>query len=177
MCQGRRQHCRGAQAVSLGPDWSENHSDVGVETVELPQLQPSYSCLDKVFDMPVVCNDRCPWCRGCSAVMDVLRSVIMQRQVGVSPTVEVPQIQFIAGVSGHSCCATETGTQLSAGYSGDEWFFGLFHVIFRAPPVRLELSARFRRRVLCHRWAPLHNSSDSVDIDIVPSWSRLKQQQ
>ena len=32
----------------------------------------------------------------------------------------------IARVSGHSCCATETGTQLSAGYGGDEWFFGLF---------------------------------------------------
>ena len=29
-------------------------------------------------------------------------------------TVKVPQIQFIAGIFGHSCCATETGTQLSA---------------------------------------------------------------
>ena len=29
-------------------------------------------------------------------------------------TVKVPQVQFIAGVRGHSCCATETGTQLSA---------------------------------------------------------------
>ena len=26
-CQGRRQHCRGAEAVSLGPDCSENHCD------------------------------------------------------------------------------------------------------------------------------------------------------
>ena len=27
-------------------------------------------------------------------------------------TVKVPQIQFIAGISGHSCCTTETGAML-----------------------------------------------------------------
>ena len=31
---------------------------------------------------------------------------------GVFPTVKVPQIQFIAGVCGPSCCATETGYAL-----------------------------------------------------------------
>ena len=50
---------------------------------------------------------------------------------------EVPQIQFIAGVSGHSCCATETGTQLSAvavmramkGFSELFWTFFALHQI------------------------------------------------
>ena len=31
------------------------------QVLQIPQLQPSCSCLDKVVDMPVVCNDRCPW--------------------------------------------------------------------------------------------------------------------
>ena len=37
----------------------------------------------------------------------------VQRQ-GSLRTGKVPQIQFIAGVRGRSCCATETGTQFSA---------------------------------------------------------------
>ena len=49
-------------------------------------VRPSW---DKVVDMPVVTT------------------------VGLR-TVKVPQIKLIAGVFGHSCCATEMGTQLSA---------------------------------------------------------------
>ena len=127
-CQGRRHLRRGADAVSYGPGCSENHEipllqsvekvvDVtfgqvqqiprvlSVETVEIPQLHSS-SSLDKVFDMPVVFNDKCLWvsvqktakvpqlhalfrwltslvcrfrCRRSSAVVNV--PVIIQRQV------------------------------------------------------------------------------------------------
>ena len=52
-------------------------------------------------------------------------------------TVKVPQIRFIAGVRGHSCCATETGTQLSAVAvmaAMKVFFFRPFSAIFRAPP-------------------------------------------
>ena len=52
------------------------------------------------------CDDRC---------MEVDVLLIKQRQVGVSPTVKVPQIQFIMPAEGHSSCATETGTALSTG--------------------------------------------------------------
>ena len=45
------------------------------------------------------------------AILDVL--VIMQRQGGVSRTVKVPQIQFIAGVSGHSSSQQGEGGTLS----------------------------------------------------------------
>ena len=103
----------------------------------------------------------------------------MQRQV-VSPTVDVPQIRFIARVSGHSCCATETGTQFST-VAVMAAMKGFFQAIFRAPPGRLELSASFLEPSMVKSSlpsrAPLHNSSDSVDIDIVPSWSRLKKKQ
>ena len=69
-------------------------------------------------------------------------------------TVEVPQIQFIARVSGHS-------SSQQRGYSGgDEGFFGFCLSHFRAPLGCLELSASFRgprwRIVLCHRGL-LHN--------------------
>ena len=81
---------------------------------------------------------------------------------GFLRTVKVPQIQFIAGVFGHSCCATETGTHAfsSGGYGGDEGFFRPFRAFFALVQVVLELSASFRsprwRRVLCHRGL-LHN--------------------
>ena len=97
------------------------------KTVEIPQLHSSYSCLDKVVDMPVVSNDKCPWfsvqknakvpqlqrsfkVADVPVVQVVLepqvlcgygRPVIVQRQVWVSSTVEMPQIPFIARVSGH----------------------------------------------------------------------------
>ena len=50
---------------------------------------------------------RSPSGRSSSTFVDV--AVIMQRQVGVSRTVEVPQILFIAAFRGHSSCATEMG--------------------------------------------------------------------
>ena len=40
-------------------------------------------------------------------VMEVSQE--LENKVVDMPTVKVPQIQFIAGVSGPSCCATETG--------------------------------------------------------------------
>ena len=70
--------------------------------------------LDKVVDMPVVCNDR-----------------------GLR-TVKVPQIQFIAGVCGHS-----SSQQRREGVAAVK-FFVFFSAIFRAPPGRVELCASFQ---------------------------------
>ena len=72
------------------------------KTVEVAQSQ----CSDKVDDVPVV-------------------------QVVVGVSLEVPQIQFIARVRGHSSC-TETVAFSSVAMKG---FFRLFLAIFRAPPV------------------------------------------
>ena len=48
-----------------------------MKTAEIPQLHASYSFLDKVVDIPVVFNDKCPWLsvqklrrsRSCSALL------------------------------------------------------------------------------------------------------------
>ena len=53
-------------------------------------------------------------------VVDV--PVTMQRRL-VSRTVKAPQIQFIAGVGGH--VSSQQRRLASAGYGGDEGFFGL----------------------------------------------------
>ena len=60
-------------------------------------------------------------------------------------TVEVPQIQFIACLCGHSSCATQTGTTFPAFLvmAAVMGLFDAFCVIFRAPPVVPELSASF----------------------------------
>ena len=83
---------------------------VGEETVEIPQLQlvEFWTRLlhARCVHRQMLSGGRC-W-RSSSTVMDV--PVIMQRR-GVA-TVEVPQIQIIAGVSGHSQFATERGTRL-----------------------------------------------------------------
>ena len=97
-------------------------------------MHSSFSFLDIVVDMPVVFNDRCPWFsvqktakvpqlqrsfkvadvpvvkvvmvpQVLSAVVNV--PVIIQRQVRVSSTVEVPQIQFTARVVGEEFFAIE----------------------------------------------------------------------
>ena len=93
---------------------------VGVETVELPQLQPierGHCCR-----MPVVCNNRCRVVpsaensrrsRSCSALTIWSMSLLAQFIDGYGrpydhaatlglATVEAPHIQFIARVSGHS---------------------------------------------------------------------------
>ena len=72
---------------------------------------------------------RCRRCSSCGFV-----PVIMQRR-SVSRTVEVPQIQFIAGVSGHSC-SQQRWIRFLRGYGGGEGFFSAVG--------RLELSASFR---------------------------------
>ena len=96
------------------------------ETVEIPQPQP-VSSLDKIVDMPVVFNDIClvSECRklrrsrSCSTtdkVVDVPVGAVHRRfgrpcdHAATVATMEVPQIQFIAGVLGQSSCATEKGT-------------------------------------------------------------------
>ena len=108
------------------------------ETVKIPRLQPVF--LDPVVCTPVVCNDSC--------FVDVLAQfidgshvpVITQRRL-LSGSAD----SVIAGDSGHSSCATEKGTRLSAlllmvAVMG---FFDAFCVIFRAPPVVPELIASF----------------------------------
>ena len=89
-----------------GPDSTEN---CGV-----PQVQYSDKVVDvravavhRRLDVPVICSD---------AVLQL----------------EVPQIQFIAGVRGHPSCNSDEYA-FSVG-DGDEWFFGLFGHFFRAPP-------------------------------------------
>ena len=75
----------------------------------------------KVVDMPVVFNDRCrvSECRNCEGPAVASDKVVfagaIHRRFGrpcdhaeTIATVKMPQTQFIAGVSGPSCCATET---------------------------------------------------------------------
>ena len=69
----------------------------------------------------------------------------------------------------------------SGGYGGDEGVLGPFSVIFRAPPdcpgVERQFSEPSMAKSSSSLRAPVHNSLDSVDINIVSSWSRLKQPQ
>ena len=88
--------------------------------------------------MPVVSNDRClgiPSRKLWRLLIDVCGRPCDHAATFVSSTVEVPQIQFTARVRGHSCCATETGTQLPAvvGMAAVKGFSG-FYRIFRALP-------------------------------------------
>ena len=109
------------------------------ETVEIPQLQPVF--LDPVVHTPVVCNDSC--------LVDVLAQfidgshvpVIMQRRL-LSGSAAVSVFAVDGGLSS---CASEKGTRLSAllFMVAAKGFFDAFCVIFRAPPVVLELSASF----------------------------------
>ena len=54
------------------------------------------------------------------AVMEV--AVITQRQVGVSGTVEVPQVQFIAPFVDIPV-AQQRRVRFQQGYAGDDWVF------------------------------------------------------
>ena len=108
----RRFPCRGAEAVSCGPDCLSDQRDSPVvgQSDRCPCCAGraasrsrraeklwffTVADLGHVGDMPVVAHDRSWRYRRCFlAVLDV--AVITQRQVGVSSTVEVPQIQFIA---------------------------------------------------------------------------------
>ena len=127
--QSRRLPCHGAEDVSLGlvsrpqrfpscsllirwSSWLCRSCISGTrreETVEIPLLQPVL--LDPVVRTPVVCNDRCRGgrCPG-SVHRRFSRPVITQRRLvsGSAPD------SVIAGDSGHSSCATEKGTRLSA---------------------------------------------------------------
>ena len=158
-CAGRRRGLVNSEGAS---DSVHRQSGRGDITVEIPQVQ----FLEKVVDVPVVCNVRCMF-------------------ETVQKTVEVLQLTLFDKGGRFPCCAgrrrglvnsegasdsvhrqsqwtfqfsTETGT-FSAGYGGDEGFFRLFY----APPGRLELSASFRsprwRRVLCHRGLPVPTST------------------
>ena len=113
----------------------------------------SHSCsLDMVVDMPVMFNDS-PWfnvqksavvpqllCRSCWCRFLRLWTPCDHAATSLfSSTVEVPQIQFSVRVVD----IPKSSTSNRAGYDGDEWFFGAFCAIFRAPPVIPELSASF----------------------------------
>ena len=101
------------------------------KTVEVPQLQFS----DKVVTR---CCERQVLGGAAGAVPLVMNiAVIMQRQVGVSRTVEVPQIQFIAPfedtpIAQQRRAGTVQNVQFSAlgafygGYGGDELVFRPF---------------------------------------------------
>ena len=126
--------------------------------------------MDKVVDMPFVFNDICPWfsVQKTAVFLQLSRSlkvadvpvvqVVLVPQVlsaamepviaatsSFSSTVEVPQIPFIARVSGHSCCATETGTQLSAVavMAAMKVFLSFFRPFFALLQIVPELSASF----------------------------------
>ena len=75
--------------------------------------------------------------------------------------------------------ATETGT-LSAGYGGGMGFSPTlthFSCSSRSSGIERQFLSPPMVKSSLPLIAPLHNSSDFVDIDIVPSWSRQKQQQ
>ena len=88
---------------------------------------------------------------------------------------EVPQIQFTGRVRGHSCCTTETGTQLPAvvDMAAVKVFFSGFTAFFALLRVIPELSASFR--VL--EGSCTISCSEFVDIHIRSVGSRQKQQQ
>ena len=105
------------------------------ENCGAPQLQFS----DKV-DMPVVVND------SCLVVLQVqfLRLCVIEQRRRVSRPVKVPQIEFIAGVSGHSSFATDwthsancAAFSLGAVYGGcggDDVFLVYFRPFFALRP-------------------------------------------
>ena len=103
----------------------------GQKTAEVPQLLR----VALVAYVPVV---QVVWCRFLR-----LWTPCDHAATSFSSTVEVPLTRSSQSY-GHSSCTTEKGsTSRRSGYDGDEWFFGAFCAIFRAPPVIPELSASF----------------------------------
>ena len=78
-----------------------------------------------------------------------------------------------------SCCATETGPQLPAvlGMAAVKGFFGGFSTFFALLRIVPELSASFWSPRWRNRGLPCTIIQDSVDMNTVPQWPRLKQQQ
>ena len=123
--------------------WTNTCVNVASKTTTTTTLRPTVAAR---FSGPCrshacVCNDSC--------LVDVLAQfidgshvpVIMRRRLlsGSSP------VSVFAVDGGHSSCATEKGTRLSAllFMVAAKGFFDSFCVIFRAPPVVPELSASF----------------------------------
>ena len=138
----------------------------GRKTTEAPQLQFvarwSVPLLCRSCSMPVVVFDRCPWfrlcrlpwrCRSCSSCHGCGRPC-HHAATSCLATVEVHQIQFIAGVSGHYS-SQQRRALFQWGMAAMRGFWAFFDTIFRAPPGCLELSASFWsprwRRVLRRR--------------------------
>ena len=131
--------------------------------LSLMRQSSSHNCsrraLDQVVDMPVVVQRQLPWFRRQKTaqvpqlqyffVVDV---PVVQVHLGVQSwtrsltcpllsttgfyTVEVPQIQFIACLCGHSSCATQTGTTFPAFFvmaamSGFSTHFASFFALLR----------------------------------------------
>ena len=135
----------------------------------------SYSCLDKVVDIPVgvqrqmlggsECRKlrRSRSCSTSDKVVDVPVGAVHQRfgrprdHAATVATEEVPQIQFIAGVRGQSSCATENGTRLSEVVVMAEMkvFFGLAP---RCPGVERQFLEPSMAKISLPSRAPLHNS-------------------
>ena len=129
----RRFPCRGAEAVSRGPDCLSDQREISllldkvinalvVQVVQLPRWSrraencgfPQLQFSDTLVACPLLSTTGL----GCAAdavlaVMDV--PVIMQRRC--LATVKVPQVQFIA-LFEDSRCATETGTHSAAVLGG-----------------------------------------------------------
>ena len=141
-----------------------------MKTAETPQLHASYSFLDNVVDKPVLFNDKCPYlsvhktakvpqfhCSFKVADVPVVQvvlvpqvftvvnvPVIIQRQVRLSSTVQVPQIQFTARVVDILLYNRDWYTAFIRGVmAAVNGLFDAFCVIFRAPPGVPELSASF----------------------------------
>ena len=106
------------------------------KTAKVPQLQRSF----QVADVPVVQVVMVPQVH--SAVVNVL--VNIQRQVCVSSTVEVPQIQFTARVVDILLCNRDRYAAFIRGVmAGVKGLFDAFCVIFRAPPGRPGVERQF----------------------------------
>ena len=95
---------------------------------EWEQLNMNKLLFDKVVDVSVV------------QVPHFIDGVDVMQRRGVLHTVKVPEIQFIAGVSGPSCCATEVQPVLLAAWGlhmtvgGDEVVFQSLRTFFALRP-------------------------------------------
>ena len=99
------------------------------------------------------------------------------RCAAVQKTGDIPQLQFLDKVYDTRCCTMTGGLvdrMLSAGYGGDEGFFGLFQVIFRAPPGCPGVERHFTKPSMAKSSS---SSSKDVDTDTLSEWPHKKQPQ
>ena len=112
--------------------WRRQSPTVAVaeKSVETPHV-----FLDKVVDMPVVCNNRCfLWLRSCSS-STVMNVPVIMRDSGCAPD------SVHRGYGGNS--SSQQRQVLDLPVAAMMGLFEAFCVIFRAPPVVPEVSASF----------------------------------